>query len=216
MRHIDRMRITVELLVLFSTLLLGCVQLHKSVPFRHVPSLPTTEQSPYRLGMMKLIDVRPPKDLVATDIIPDVDERVTAALLEEFRVSRMFAEVDFPASQSKEDLILKGEVKRFYWQASTKPIAYVPLVNVAILLGLDMYELEGLVTLHVQLVDAKTDQVVANYEKTSTRTGSASFYYSMMDYQYGAELSDALRDVTKQIKEDMAADLQSAKVKPSS
>lgn len=206
-------RITQSAIIFVGTLLVGCANLNGAVPFRYVPSLPTIEQSPYRLGMQKLTDVRPTEDREATEAIPDVDEKVSAKLLEDLRASRMFADVDFPASKAKDDLILKGEVKRFYWQLTTNPIAFIPIINLAIYFGADVYDLEGIATLHVQIVDPKTDQVIGNYERTSQRNASASIYH-MKGGELGAELADAFRDVAKRIKENIAADLQSGQLKP--
>lgn len=92
----------------------GCTTLNGSVPFQYVPSLSTMEQRNINVGMEKFIDSRPAEDKLATDNIPDVDEKVTVKLLEDFRTSKMFSSVDFPVSRDKDSLILNGEIKRFY------------------------------------------------------------------------------------------------------
>jgi hypothetical protein len=124
MHNRSRLRALASVLSL-ALLLQGCATLVGSVPFKYVPSLAGGEPLTLRLGMEKLVDKRPDGDRSATESITDVDEKVTAKLLEDFRSSQMFAAVDFPLQGDKDDLVLKGEITRFYWKLTPSPIVYL-------------------------------------------------------------------------------------------
>ncbi len=87
--------IIVCLTVLF---LQGCATLNGSVPFKYVPSLASAEPTDLHVGMEKFVDKRPQEDFKCTKSIADVDEKVTAKFLEDFRSSQIFTTVDFPVS----------------------------------------------------------------------------------------------------------------------
>ena len=196
---------TLASLLSLALLLQGCATLVGSVPFKYVPSLAGGEPLNVRLGMEKLVDKRPDGDRSATESITDVDEKVTAKLLEDFRSSQMFAAVDFPIQSDKDDLILKGEIKRFYWKLTPSPIIFIPLINLLIYFGIPIHDAEGIANVHVQLVSSKTGKVLAEYDKTSTRTATFTLY-NLKAGEAGSELADAFRDVAKQIKDAVLAD----------
>src|SRR5271157_4010773 len=185
----------------------GCSTLNGSVPFRYVPSLSTMQQNDAVLGVDKFVDSRPVDDQEVTKAIPDVDEKVTSKVLEDFRSSGMFARVDFPSRGDKDDLILRGEIKRFYWKTKHNPIKFIPVVNLLLLLGITSYNIEAVVELKVQILDAKTGAVLSEYDKTSTKTDSATLYDNKSG-ESGAELAEAFRDVVKQIKDGIAGDIK--------
>jgi len=205
-------KLSVILIVFFVFLLLqGCATLNSSVPFKYIPSLPTTETIDLRLGMEKLVDIRPEKDRSATKSIADVDEKVTAKLLEDFRSSQIFTTVDYPIQKEKDDLILKGEIKRFYWKTSISPIAFIPIINLAIYFGAPMYNVEGVAHFHFQLINAKTENVVAEYDKMAIKKETYSLY-NFKAGEAGAELAEAFRDVSKQIKEAILSDIKRGRI----
>lgn len=201
-----RWRLSIVLTLFFTGFLFqGCATLNGTVPFKYVPSLPSREPINLRLGMEKLVDIRPEDDRSATESIADVDEKVTAKLLEDFRSSQIFATIGFPAQREKDDLIMKGEIKRFYWKMTPSPIIFIPLVNIFIYFGVPVYNIEGVANLHVQLVSSKTGQIIAEYDKNSTKMESYTIY-SFKAGEAGAELAEAFRDVSKQIKEAIFSD----------
>jgi ABC-type uncharacterized transport system auxiliary subunit len=163
------------------------------------------------LGMEKFVDSRPVDDKEVTKSIPDIDEKVTAKLLEDFRSSGMFAGVDFPARRDKDDLIVKGEIKRFYWKTKHNPIKFIPIVNLLLLLGITSYNIEAVVELKVQILDARTGAVLSEYDRTSTKTDSATLY-DIKSGESGSELAEAFREVVKQIKDGMAGDIKNGKL----
>jgi hypothetical protein len=163
------------------------------------------------LGMDKFVDSRPMDDKEVTKGIPDIDDKVTAKVLEDFRSSRMFAGVDFPARRDKDDLILKGEIKRFYWKTKHNPIKFIPIVNLLLLLGITSYNIEAVVELKVQILDAKTGAVLSEYDMTSIRTDTATLYDNKSG-ESGAELAEAFREVVKLIKDGIARDIKNGKI----
>jgi hypothetical protein len=169
-------------------------------------------QNDAAIGMDKFVDSRPADDREVTKAIPDVDEKVTSKVLEDFRSSGMFARVDFPARADKDAFIVKGEIKRFYWKTKHNPIKFIPFVNLLLLLGITSYNIEAVVDLRVQILDAKTGAVLSEYDKTSTKTESATLYDNKSG-ESGAELAEAFREVVKQIKDGIAGDIKSGKIR---
>jgi hypothetical protein len=192
-------------------LLSGCSTLNGSVPFHYVPSLSSMHQNSAVLGMEKFVDRRPAEDQEATKSIPDIDEKITAKVLDDLKSSRMFADIHFPARNNEDNLIIKGEIKRFYWKTKHNPIKFIPMVQMLLLLGITSHNVEAVVELKVQLLDAKTGAVLSEYDKTSIKTDSATLYVNTSG-ESGSELAEAFRDVVKQIKDSLAADIQTKKI----
>jgi hypothetical protein len=99
-------------------LISGCSTLNGSVPFRYVSSLNTIPRTDAVLGMEKFVDRRPDGDREVTDGIPDIDEKITQKVLDDLHSSRIFADIEIPIRKEADDLILKGEIKRFYWKTT--------------------------------------------------------------------------------------------------
>jgi len=102
-----------------SFLVSGCSTLNGSAPFHYVPSLSTMHQHGFFLGLEKFVDSRPAEDQKATKSISDIDEKITAKVIDDLQSSRMFAGIDFPARHDKDDLIIKGEIKRVLLEDKT-------------------------------------------------------------------------------------------------
>jgi hypothetical protein len=195
-----------------AVLIQGCATLNGTVPFKYVPSLATGEPSNLRLGMEKLDDKRPDDDRLATKTIDDVDEKVTAKLLEDFRSSQMFSVIDFPIQKDKDDLIMKGEIRRFYWELHPIPIVFIPFINILLAFDIPTYYADGTTELNVKLVSSNTGKVLAEYDKTSTKTETYSLY-NFKDGEEGAELAEAFREVSKQLKEAILSDIKAGRLK---
>lgn len=199
-------------IVLFvGTLLEGCVTLNGSVPFKYVSSLPTGEPISLRAGMEKLVDSRPEDDRSATKSISDVDEKITSKLLEDFRSSQLFTAVDFPIQRDKDAVIIKGEIKRFYWKLTPSPVIFIPLIQLLMYFGVPIYDVVGVADIHVQLVNPATGQILKEYDKSSTKTESYTLY-NLKAGEAGAELAEAFRDVSKQIKESIVSDINGGRL----
>ena len=200
------------LLLLILIPLSGCSMLNGSVPFRYVPSLNTVPRTGAVLGMEKFVDSRPAGDREATDYIPDIDEKITAKVLDDLQSSRIFADIEIPARREADDLILKGEIKRFYWKTTHNPVKFIPFVNMLMLLGIPSEHVEAVTELKITLTDAKTNAVVGKYDKIATRTDRATMYTTRFG-ESGAELAETFREVMKQIKGDFAADIRTGKIR---
>jgi hypothetical protein len=189
---------------------------HEDVAFGYYSTLSVTRESTnLRVGMEKFVDKRPDKDRSATKSIADVDEKVTATLFEDFRRSQIFAAIDFPVQKEKDDLIMNGEIRRFYWKLSRNPIQFIPPINLLIFFAIPMYYVDGLVELQVCLVSSKTGETVAEYVKNSTRSNSYSLY-TMDNFDFnvvGVELGEAFADVSKQIQEAIILDIRGGRLK---
>lgn len=196
---------------LLGILLAGCATLKGSTPFRYVPSLAVGEPVGLSVGVQKLEDKRPDDDRSVTQGIVDVDEKVTAKVSEDLRASQVFKALDFPIRREKNEVILKGEIKRFYWKLSPNPIALIPVANLIVYFGVPVNRLEGIASLRVQLVNSRTGLTIAEYEKTSTRT-ERSTLYTFKAGEAGSELAEAFRDVMKLIKDAIASDAKAGRL----
>jgi hypothetical protein len=193
----------------------GCaVHLNSSVPFRYIPSLSAGDPIQTRIGVERLKDARPSEDHDTTNEITDIDEKVTAKFLEDLKSSNLASTVSFPPRPERDDLILRGEIKRFGWKAEMNPAVWVPIINLLIYFGLPVYTIDASAALHVQVVD-RTGKVVAEYTKHADRSKNYSMYDNVNAGEAGAELADAFRDVVKQVKEALFVDLsQYASTRP--
>jgi len=162
--------------------------------------------------MEKFVDRRPAGDQEVTDCIPDIDEKITLKVLDDLHSSRIFADIAIPARKEANDLILKGEIKRFYWKTTHNPIKYLPMIQIILLFGIPSQYVEAVTELEIAFVDSKTNTVLVKYDKTSTRTEYATIYKTKSG-ESGAELADTFRDVMKQIKDSFADDIRSGKIK---
>jgi hypothetical protein len=188
-------------------LLQGCATLNSSVPFRYVPSLITGEPTDLRLGMEKLADKRPEGDRSATESISDIDDKTTSKLLEDFRTTQIFAAVDYPPQPVKDDFIMKGEIRRFYWKLTPEPYIFIPFVGCIVYFGAPAHTAEGIAELSVQLVNPKTGAVLSKYERIATKKTTYTIY-NFKAGEAGSELADAFRDVSKQIKDSIVEEIK--------
>jgi len=60
-------------------------------------------------------------------------------------------------------------------------------------------------------LDARTGVVLSEYDRTSTKTDSATLY-DIKSGESGSELAEAFREVVKQIKDGMAGDIKNGKL----
>jgi hypothetical protein len=183
------------------------------VVFRYVPSLRAGKSTNLRVGVEKFADKRPEKDRLTTRNIADVDEKVTGRLLEDFQAWQIFSAIDFPLQKDKDDLIMSGEIRRFYWKFSESPIKFIPLINLLILFGIPMYYVDGIIELQVRLVSFKTGEIVAEYDKRSAKKITLNLYTRDNIDDPGVELGEAFSDVSEQIKEAIVSDIKEGRLK---
>jgi len=175
------------IIFIISSVIQGCTTYDIDMTaFEYIPSLPSSEPINIRVGLEKLLDKRPETDRSTTKDMVDLDERVTHKLFEDFQSSKIFSGVNYPVKKEADILIIKGDIKRFYYK------------NTFYYGGITSFTAE--VNLHIQLMDSGTGKVVAEYDKSSVRKDS---------------LSEAFRDVVKQIKENIVSDFKQGQLKVS-
>lgn len=174
------------IILITSAVIQGCATYNIDMwAFDYIPSLPSSEPINIRVGIEKLLDKRPETDPSTIKDTVDLDGRITHKLFEDFQSSKIFSEVDYPVKKERDMLIIKGDIKRFY----CKDTFYYGH-------GITSFKTE--VNLYVQLVDSGTGKVVTEYDKSSLRKDS---------------LSEAFRDVVKQIKENIVSDFKEGRLK---
>ena len=192
--------------LLFLSLLLAtqaaCASLNGEVPFRYTPSLPTAQPVPLTAGMAIFEDQRPEDQRKKMKSIADVDEKVTAKFLDDVRTSGVFTQVNFPPT-GQEDLQLRPRITSFVWRAKPSPILYIPIVQLSMYFGVPMYTIEATAAFEVDAVDASG--VIKTYAGEFTQVTKQSLYNSTAG-EMGAELADAFRAASKQIKDEMMRD----------
>jgi hypothetical protein len=109
----------------------------------------------------------------------------------------------------EDDLILTGEILRFYWKATPTVAVFIPLLPY---FGPDIEEFEGIMAMKVSISRATGGSPIATYERTATRKASESLYQRKAGHA-GTELAEALRDVSKQIQDAIAADARAGRFK---
>ena len=154
----------------------GCASLDNSIPFTHAVVPHNEQPSLLVLGLDTLVDSRPEGDKKATENISNIEELITTRLAEDLRSSRLFTSVDFPSDKEKDTLIMKGEIKRFYWKMKPSLLAYAPEAAVILLFGIPAGYITGTVQLHVAIVNPRTGETLTEYDKTSTKKASRSLY----------------------------------------
>jgi hypothetical protein len=139
----------------------GCASLDNSVPFTYsVP--PCSEQpSQFILGLDMLKDNHPEGDKKATGKIDKIEELVTARLAEDLRSSRLFTGINFPSDKEKDTLIMRGEIKRFYWKMKPSLLAYAPEAAVILLFGIPAGYITGTAELKVVIINPGTGETLA-------------------------------------------------------
>lgn len=197
------MRRVISLILCFSILFLnGCASLNGDVPFRYQPSLLSANQKINKTAALNMLtDMRPQGDKAYTESIKDISEKVTSKLLEDFEKSRIFKDVHFSIT-TQDDLIINGTINRFMWKLYDTPVSYIPFLCIVVFFGVPCAEAYGIVDITLEIKDSKTGQIIGRFQEYSKQSSSYSIY-NLKAGEYGAELSDAFREVVKKLKEDM-------------
>ncbi len=191
---------------LFSVgLLSGCASLKGNVPFQYQPSLiSNTERINKSVGFNIVKDGRSQQDIKSNEkTLKDVPNKVTYKMMEDFKSSGIFEEVNFP-SQESDDIIINGTLNRFSWKVNTNwfSVIFFPLVY----LGLPLETHVGDVDISLEIVDKESGKVLGNIQGS----GSESSTYSLYNYpvgEFGSELAEAFRESVKQLKEKMLSEI---------
>jgi hypothetical protein len=189
----------------------GCATFQGIGSSANGPTLSNAQPGHLRLGMDLFVDARPEDERSVIDRstvrITVPSEEVTTKFLDDLRSSQMLTSVDFPVQSTEDHLIMKGEIRQFYWTFTTNPILFLPIANLSTYLGVPVDYGKGVVDIYVQVIHSKTSQVMAEYDKYSIKTQG----YSLSNFKArepGAILTEALSDASKQLQEAFLADLK--------
>ena len=98
---------------------------------------------------------------------------------------------------------LKCILDRFKWKMYAKPICYIPYVGLlAMIVGVNVETAYGVAGITIEVKDNKTGSTLATISKELEVENSYSAY-NFKAGEAGAELSEAFREVVKQIKRDL-------------
>lgn len=182
----------------------GCASLKADVPFAYTPSLREGETIQGRAVFQKIEDLRSKSHRRSTREIPDCAEKLTAKLVEDFRSTRVFTDVDYSPGSTDADYMITGQLEEFSWEAFYAPSYFIPVVNLIHYFGVPVvsYTGEAQLTLHVQPVGAASSHEHAGTARNRTYHN----IYEQKAAEGGVELQYALRDAIKQIKEQISND----------
>jgi hypothetical protein len=202
------------LIVLGGMLAHGCTTFQGIRPSDNGPTRASAVPRQLRLGMESFIDARPEDERSVIDRsairLPVPRGEVTAKLVEDLRASQMFTDVDFPVPSAHDHLIMKGEIRQFSWQFTTNPLLLIPIVNLSTFVGVPVEYEQGVVHLSVQVLNAKTSEVMAVYDTCSVKTASY-VVYDFKAREPGATLADALSDASQHIQAAVLMDLKAGR-----
>ena len=194
-------------LVLFVSIcfITSCTTLKGNVPFGYQPSLIAVSKKVNKnVGFDVLIDKRPSNEVKATERpIQDVTNKITYKIIEDFRSSGIFTEVNFPAKDT-DDLIIKGEINKFIWREDNNwfAVIFLPLVY----FGLPVGDYVGEADITLKVIDNKTGQVLGTVRGAGEQRLTVTLY-SMSVGEIGSELAEAFRQCVKQLKEKILTEI---------
>ena len=91
----------------------GCASLKADVPFAYTPSLRTGQPIEGKAVFLLIEDARSKRHRRSTREIPDCADKLTAKLVEDFRSTRLFSDVDYSPSPTEADFIITGRLEKF-------------------------------------------------------------------------------------------------------
>jgi hypothetical protein len=183
----------------------SCTTLKGNVPFGYQPSLiAVSKKINKNVGFDVLKDMRPENEIRATEkSIQDLTNKVTYKLIEDFRSSGIFDEINFPAKDT-DDLIINGEINKFIWREDNNwfAIIFMPLVY----FGLPVGDYVGEADITLKVIDKKTGQVLGTVRGAGEQRLTVTLY-SMSVGEIGSELAEAFRQCVKQLKEKILTEI---------
>ena len=182
----------------------GCTTLKGNVPFQYQPSLISiTKQINKSIGFNIVTDQRPANEIRAMEkTIQDVPNKVTYKMMEDFKSSGIFTEVNFP-QKSSDDIVVNGNIEKFSWKVNTNWFA---IITYMMYFGLPVEEHVGEVAISLNVVDNKTGQTLATIKGEGLQKSSYSLY-NMSVGEAGSELAEAFRQCVKELKEKMLSNV---------
>ena len=189
------------LMVLMSS---GCASLKADVPFAYTPSLRVGQSIEGKAVFQQIQDVRSKRHRRSTREIPDCADKLTSKLVEDFRSTRLFNDVDYSPTPTEADFIITGRLEKFSWNVFYMPTYYIPVVSLIHVFGVPVviFTGEAQLTLEVQAAGTASPRRYTGSAKNKT----SHTLYEYKSAQGGVELQYALRDAIKQIKEQITND----------
>jgi hypothetical protein len=174
------------------------------------PALLPEGTIPLRAQLEPLGDTRPESEKRALRAVTNISEQVTAVLLKDFRSAKLFEQLDMLGeSHEPSDILLRGELVSFTWRSRDHVRSYLPPFLLMAFFGYPVGSNVGHVTIRLEVINAKTQQRLARYDK-SDKTEAPYTAYNQVTYREsgGQELGEALRVVLESLKDALLADRQ--------
>lgn len=187
----------------------GCAALPKgTVLFQHAPLLPKGS-IPVKAELTTFKDSRPTGEREALRNVSGVADQITAVALRDFKEARVFESIELTGELRDVDVLLRGEVRSFSWDSSYNGLQFIPYVNLLAVFGVPTGKTTWKVALYLEVVDAKTQQVIASYTKSSEDERSFTLY-NATDHRAsgGEEASNAFRVVMNDLQSAILQDRQ--------
>ncbi|OGX08710.1 MAG: hypothetical protein A2Z88_01815 [Omnitrophica WOR_2 bacterium GWA2_47_8] len=197
-------RVRVLLVVLAVAALSGCTTLKGNVPFQYQPSLVSSDKKISRnVGFNIVKDARSEGEIKSTErTIKDVANKVTYKMMEDFKSSNIFQEVNFPPKDS-DDIIVNGTIERFSWKVNTN---YFAIITYLMYFGVPIEEHVGDVKIVLEIVDKRSGKILGTIDGSGSQRLNYSLY-NLSVGETGSELAEAFRQSVKQLKEKILSDI---------
>jgi len=204
--HVARLPLVVCLLCLPLMLLTstGCSSIKADVPFAYTPPLRMGQPIEGKAVFQHIDDVRSKRESRSTREISDCADKLTSKLVEDFRNTRLFSEVEYLPSATDADFVITGRLEKFSWNTGHVFTAFIPVVSLIHYFGVP-YVIstgEAQLTLEVRAEETASPRQYTGYGKNKTSYN----IYEFKNVAAGVELQYALRDAVKQIKEQITND----------
>ena len=200
----EKLMKSVALFLASAVFLTGCARLKGNTVYEYVPSLPGGTIA-VKAQMTEFQDLRPEWDRKQTRDVEPVATKLTRKIYDDFKGSEVFTSI-FTGKDASPDVIIKGRIYNFYWKNRYKWYAFVPYLNLILLFGVPYGQFKGEVKLVMDVVSARTGQVIASYEESALREDTYNAYRVLGGYLGGTETSEALRVNVENIKQRMLND----------
>ena len=196
--------IGIVFLVSCLVVLSGCTTLKGNVPFQYQPSLiSSSKKIDKNVGFNIVKDARPEKEIKSTEkTIKDVPNKITYKMMEDFKSSGIFNEVNFPPKDS-DDIIINATLHRFNWTINTN---YFAIFTYLMYFGIPIEEHVGVVDISLEVIDKKTGKVLGNIQGSNTDKLKYSLYNVSVG-EAGSELAEAFRESVKELKEKLLSEI---------
>src|SRR5262245_12127357 len=187
-------------LSLAAAVLTSCMALPKAdrTMFQEPPLL-NRGTLPLKAAIVTLRDARPDVQRRASLDIEDFPARITLELMMDLSEARLFSSIGQDTKGA--DVILRGEVRALTWKPRYDWAPYVPALGILAAFGVPVAHSNSDVELGLDVVSAKTDQVIASYTKAASRRQSY-WVYRYQDFTAGSDrdVDSAFRQVTDELQ----------------